>query len=308
MSQDFLPLFQDSLLKLDELTQLVENNVNERETFSSNLKTKLSEINDRLALFSNEINDLKKLVNNLMAKVKTNNGVITELRNELKNRLQNINEADKNTSQVVDMKAKEITNLNETIQKLQNEINDLKTSGDNNNKGLISQKESEIAELNQSINYLRNQGSDYYNQLEAAKRHLEDQNQSLNSKISVATEIINKATLAMEKLLNAAPDLKTRQEVNSILASIESNLKSMEDINLELKKSSNNDDNFNTIKEGSDNFAFGGRMTRKKRKRRKNKKQKGGFTYKTNYKRKSISSRTNTLKKSSKSNSNRNTR
>ena len=111
MSQDFLPLFQDSLLKLDELTQLVENNVNERETFSSNLKTKLSEINDRLALFSNEINDLKKLVNNLMAKVKTNNGVITELRNELKNRLQNINEADKNTSQVVDMKAKEITNL-----------------------------------------------------------------------------------------------------------------------------------------------------------------------------------------------------
>jgi chromosome segregation ATPase len=307
MSQDFLNLFENSLLKLDELTELVENNVKERESFSSNLKTKLSEINDRLALFSNEINDLKNLVNNLMAKVKTNNGVITELRDELKNRLQNINDANQTTSQVVDMKAKEITNLNETIQKLQNEINDLKTSGDNNNKGLISQKETEIAELNQSINYLRNQGSDYYNQLEAAKKKLEDENERLNSKISAATKIINKATLAMENLLNAAPNLKTQQEVNSILASIESNLKSMEDINLELKKSSNND-NFNTIKKGSDDFAFGGRMTRKKRKRRKNKKQKGGFTYKINSKRKSITSHSNSLRKGSKSSSKRNTR
>lgn len=307
MSQDFLNLFENSLLKLDELTELVENNVKERESFSSNLKTKLSEINNRLALFSNEINDLKNLVNNLMAKVKTNNGVITELRDELKNRLQNINDANQTTSQVVDMKAKEITNLNETIQKLQNEINDLKTSGDNNNKGLISQKETELAELNQSINYLRNQGSDYYNQLEAAKKKLEDENERLNSKISAATKIINKATLAMENLLNAAPNLKTQQEVNSILASIESNLKSMEDINLELKKSSNND-NFNTIKKGFDDFSLGGRMTRKKRKRRKNKKQKGGFIYKINSKRKSIVSQTNTLKKTSKSSSKRNTR
>ena len=68
---EFLTLFNDSLLNLSNLTDLVEDSLKERETFSNNLKNKLSQINDRLKSFSEEINELKNLVNSLTAKVKT---------------------------------------------------------------------------------------------------------------------------------------------------------------------------------------------------------------------------------------------
>lgn len=305
---DFLTKFEDSLRTLDELTALVGNSVKEREDFSNNLKNKLSQINNRLKSFNDEINNLKDLVNSLNARVKTNEGLIDQLRKETNNRLTETIDSNKNISQVVDMKSKEITELNSKIQQLQNEVNNknneieqLKIKGTNDNKDLIAQKQLEIQELHKNITYLKEQGNEYYDKLE-------NNNALLRAKIEAATQIINNATIAMKKLLDSAPNATTKQEVNSILASIESNIKSMEDINNELEKSFNNE-NFNTIKKGSDDFAFGGRrMTRKRRRRRKNKKQKGGFTYKINYKRKSIISHTNTLRKGSKSTSNRSRR
>jgi len=307
-NSDFLTLFSDSLLKLSDLTDLVENNLKERELFSNNLKSKLSQINDRLKSFSEEINELNNLVNSLTAKVKTNEGLIAQLRKGSDARLAELNVADQNTSEAVDTAGKQINELNDKMKQLENELNNknnqiqqLKEKGDNNNKELIIQKEAETKILKEQIEYYQAQGDNYYQQLI-------NTNELLTGKIKAATKIINVATEAMQKLLDSAPNAQTRQEINAILASIETHIKSMEDINNEITKSLNNE-NFDTVKTNPNNlFSFGGKMTRKRRKRRKNKKQKGGFTYKIKSKRKSIISKTNTPKRSSKSRSSRMTR
>ena len=306
---EFLTLFNDSLLNLSNLTDLVEDSLKERETFSNNLKNKLSQINDRLKSFSEEINELKNLVNSLTAKVKTNEGLIAQLQKGTNARLADLTEANQNTTQVVDITSKQINELSDKMKQLENELNNknneieqLKEKGDNNNKVLIIEKEGEVKNLKEQIEYYKEQGDNYYTQLM-------NTNDLLSGKILAATKIINNATAAMKQLLDSAPNAQTREEINTILASIETHIKSMEDINNEIVKSFNNDNFDTTIKTNPDNlFSLGGKMTRKRRKRRKNKKQKGGFTYKIKSKRKSIISKTNTPKRSSKSRSSRMTR
>lgn len=145
MSSGFLDDFNDSMSNLNSVKDRIQRGVQMREEFTTNLKSKLSEIKSKLVQLIDLISNLKQTADDLQSKVNNNNSSIGEKERQIEALTQQVAQSQQERDEAIRKANEEKQSLQSQIEANQQKIN----TCEENLRIITDQKNALEAELQQ---------------------------------------------------------------------------------------------------------------------------------------------------------------
>jgi predicted nuclease with TOPRIM domain len=249
LSPNFLTQFQTKMDALTNERSRVQKTIQDRQQFTSDLKTKLGQIYQRLQILANLINQLKTKATTLETQITTNASDIGKNQGEIE-RLQSLMNKE---AQLKGDLLKEKTTLESKVRDYEEQIKTLNAKSitletEIKNRGDPAAHAAAIKELTQGFELEKsklllqlNAANSKIAQLEEQKRQIDQaqttnqgqvktlqeqidqlkaENKDLLSKLIAAIKAIQDATADLKTLMDTVPNAQTKQEVDQLLGQI----------------------------------------------------------------------------------------
>jgi uncharacterized coiled-coil DUF342 family protein len=247
--QNFLLEFEQKMSKLAEVRRNVQQSIQFKQQFTNELKTKLSQIYQRLQVLANLITQLKTKATTLETQITANSSDISSREGQiqqLQNQIANENQLKAQFQQQISELQNKIKTYEAQMKTLSDKSTalerDLQSRGDPNAHARAIQELTQKSELeksqlvmqvnaaNTTINELKqrlqqieqnqNQNQGQVQTLQAQINQLKQENQQLINKLMAAIQAINDATNDLRTLMDTVPNVQTKQEVDQLLSQI----------------------------------------------------------------------------------------
>ena len=239
----FLEQFKQKMTALENERGRVENTIWDRQQFTTDLKTKLGQIYQRLKILANLINQLKTKATTLETQVTSNNIGIMDKQQEIDNlKKQMLSDTNLKNSSLnrINVLEGQIKKYEEEIKTLNDKSNALKTElssrGDQQKvhtdaineltRKSREEKDQLVLELNTAkarvaqLQQNQNQNQGQANNLQGQITQLETENKDLIKNLSLAIKAITDSTADLKNLMDSVPNAKTKQEVDELVDQI----------------------------------------------------------------------------------------
>jgi DNA repair exonuclease SbcCD ATPase subunit len=242
-NQQFLEDFQSSMDKLNGMSVMIQNSINQKKEFSDKLIAKLKNINDKIKDLAGQVNQLKADIDGLKGVVTNNSTSISEKDNQISNLTQRLNalerEKQEMSQQLVDFQKQSVEQksaLQEKINKDEAEIrklyedndafkkqsealtSELSSKGDMGSqhaeqiKMQTSEFQTHIAKLQEEnqykINGLLAQIKDYDDKMFDLQKQLKDKTDEVAAHAQSITDVQNQGQSQLAQLNQQVEDLK----------------------------------------------------------------------------------------------------
>jgi chromosome segregation ATPase len=208
-NQQFLQDFQNSMDRLGQMNEKIQESLKQKKNFSDNLVNKLKEINSKIQGLAEQINLLRANLDNLKGQVNSNTGSINNKDKQISDLTNNISKLEEEKKQ-----------LSEQLEQFQKKMNDEKIAIQTK----IDNDEDQIRKLTEDNTILKNQADILTKEL-AGKGDIQGQH----------SEQIKKQTEEFQQQL-AAQQQANKKQIDDLMGKIQQNDSEILELQKQLKE------------------------------------------------------------------------